>query len=47
MIDLGAWASDAYSIVGKAIEGDDTLTQSLPDDQEQNMVGGTPSPNQH
>ncbi len=25
MIDLGAWASDAYSIAGRAVEGDDTL----------------------
>ncbi len=47
MIDLGAWASDAYSIVGKAIEGDDALEQPLLDDNEQRVVGGTPSPNQH
>ena len=47
MIDLGAWASDAYSIVGKAIEGDDALEQPLLDDNEQHMVSGTPGPNQH
>lgn len=25
MIDLGAWASDAYSIAGRAVEGNDGL----------------------
>lgn len=25
MIDLGAWASDAYSITGREVEGDDVL----------------------
>ncbi len=47
MIDLGAWASDAYSIAGKAIEGDDTLDELSVDDNAQNMDSGAPTPYQH
>ncbi len=38
MIDLGAWASNAYSIAGRALEGDDVL------DAMQEAGEGVPSP---
>ena len=39
MIDLGAWASDGYAIVGKTLEADDDLI-----DPETGKPRGTPGP---
>ena len=41
MIDLGAWASDAYSIAGRALEGDDVMDALQQPDE------GLPPPSTH
>jgi endogenous inhibitor of DNA gyrase (YacG/DUF329 family) len=42
MIDLGAWASDQYSVPGKPVEGDDFTGLELP-----TSGSMTPDPSSH